>query len=55
MVEGDGSTTPFQVPYILLPDMNSHAITDSLIEENYLAIMPIAQGLTVSADGEGAG
>ena len=55
VVEGDREHYAFQVPYILLPDMNSHGITDSLIEENYLAIMPIAQGLTVSADGEGSG
>lgn len=55
VVEGDREHYAFQVPYILLPDMNSHGITDSLIEENYLAILPIAQGLTVSADGEGSG
>ena len=34
-------------PYILLPDLNSSEITDPLIEENYYAIMPVAQGLTI--------
>lgn len=37
----------FQQPYILLPDLQSSDITDPLIEENYYAILPIAQGLTV--------
>ncbi|MDO4281909.1 MAG: GldG family protein [Peptococcaceae bacterium] len=34
-------------PYILLPEMTSSDITDSLIEENYYPNMPIAQGLNV--------
>lgn len=40
----------FQAPYILLPDIANSEITDPLIEENYYAIMPIAQGLTVQED-----
>ena len=35
-------------PYVLLPDMASHAITDSLIEEHYYPNMPISLGLDVS-------
>ena len=38
---------------MLLPDMNSHAITDSLIEENYFAIMPISQGLSLGETSKG--
>lgn len=34
-------------PYILLPDLNSHEITDPLIEENYYINMPLTQGLSV--------
>ncbi len=47
VVESDREHYAFQAPYILLPDMTSHAITDSLIEENYFVLMPISQGLTV--------
>ena len=37
-------------PYVLLPDLNSDEITDSLIEEHYLSIMPLSIGLTVTGD-----
>ena len=37
-------------PYVLLPEMNSHEITDALIEENYFPILPISTGLTVTGD-----
>lgn len=47
VVESDREHYAFQAPYILLPDMTSHAITDSLIEENYFVLMPISQGLTM--------
>jgi len=47
VIEADREHYAFGVPYILLPDMASHSITDSLIEENYLPIMPISQGLTI--------
>jgi ABC-2 type transport system permease protein len=45
VVEGDRSYYSSQAPYILIPDMNSHSITDSLMEGNYYPIMPIAGGL----------
>ena len=48
VVEADRDHYAFQTPYILLPDMVSNEITDSLIEENYYAIMPISSGLTVT-------
>lgn len=47
VIESDREHYAFQQPYILLPDMVSHKITDSLIKENYFPIMPIAQGLTI--------
>ncbi len=47
VVESDREHYAFQAPYVLLPDMTSHDITDSLIEENYFVLMPISQGLTV--------
>ncbi|MEY8339397.1 GldG family protein [Lachnospiraceae bacterium 62-35] len=47
VVDTDRGHYAFQAPYVLLPDLVSSEITDPLIEENYYAIMPIAQGLTV--------
>lgn len=48
VVEGNREYYAFQSPFILLPNIESHEITDPLIEENYYAIVPIAQGMTVS-------
>lgn len=48
VVERDRNYYAFQQPYILLPEMAEHEITNPLIEENYYAIMPLAQGLTVT-------
>lgn len=48
VVEGDRSYYAFGYPYILMPDMASSDITDSLIEGKYYPIMPIAQGLDIS-------
>ena len=53
VVEEDREYYAFQAPYILLPEINSSDITDPLIEERYLAIMPIAQGMQVQ-DGSSA-
>lgn len=47
VIEGDGEFFAFDAPYILLPDMTGHQITNSLIEEKYLAIMPLSLGLTI--------
>ena len=49
VVEADRNHYAFQRPYILLPDMTSSEITDSLMEEKYYPIIPIATGLTVGA------
>lgn len=50
VVDTDRGHFAFQAPYVLLPDIASSEITDPLIEENYYAVMPIAQGLTVKED-----
>ena len=42
------------VPYLLMPELNSSAITDPLIESNYYAYLPLSVGLTVGGD-TGAG
>lgn len=54
VVDTDREHFAFQAPYILLPDIASSEITDPLIEENYYAIMPIAQGLVIQDTGTGA-
>ncbi len=40
-------------PYLLLPDLQSHSITDSLINENYYAIMSLCNGITYESAGSG--
>ena len=50
VVEGDREHYAFQMPYILMPDMASSDITDSLIDENYFPIMPLSLGLTVGSN-----
>lgn len=53
VVEGDSDHYAFGYPYILMPDMASSTITDSLIDESYHPIMPISQGLNVGTTDEG--
>lgn len=48
VVESDRSYYAFQQPYLLLPEIVSHEITDPLLEGRYYAIVPLAQGLTVT-------
>ena len=50
IVEGDREHYAFEAPYILLPDIEESEITSPLIEENYYAIVPIAQGMTTSGN-----
>lgn len=47
IVEGNREYYAFQSPVILLPYIGDSEITAPLLEENYYAIMPIAQGLKV--------
>lgn len=48
VVESDRDHYAFQQPYILLPDLQSDDITEPLIDESYYAIMPLAEGLTIT-------
>ena len=49
VVEGDREHySAFQGPAVLLPDMNSDPITESLAEENYHPVMPLSLGLTTA-------
>jgi ABC-2 type transport system permease protein len=54
IIEADRDHYISQAPYILMPDMNSHDITDSLIDDHYYPILPIAGGLTISDSTSGA-
>ena len=47
LVEGDSSYMMQGVPVYLLPDLQSHAITDPLIGSGYYVYMPLSQGITV--------
>lgn len=54
VVESDREHYGFGYPYVLLPDLNSDPVTDSLIQSHYYAILPIAQGLKVTGETENA-
>lgn len=54
VVEGNTSYYAFQSPLLLLPQIYSDEITDSLLDENYYVIMPAAQGWSI-ADDENSG
>ncbi len=47
VVEEDKNNYGFGYPYILMPNMEEHALTTPLKEERYHVILPIAQGLVV--------
>lgn len=49
VVEEDRNYYAFQTPHILLPEILESDITTPLIEENYYAIVPVAQGMRVSS------
>ncbi len=54
VIEEDTNYYMSRYPYILIPELNSHSITDSLIEDNYYVLMSLSNGLTVS-DSTGSG
>ena len=54
VIEEDSGYYAFGYPYVLMPQMTSSEITDSLIEENYYAIMPLSQGLKVDNSSDAA-
>ena len=54
VLEGDSNHYAWGAPHYLLPTLETHEITDPLIQGNYYVLLPVAQGLTVSdtlADG----
>ena len=53
VVEDDREHYAFGMPYVLMPDIASSDITDSLTEENYYVLVPIAQGMTVGTTANG--
>ena len=53
VIEGDRNYYISGYPYSLIPELVSHGITDPLIEENYYAILPLAQGLTIGSSTKG--
>lgn len=53
VIEGNRNYYAFGYPYILMPDMASSDVTDSLISENYYPILPLASGLTVGSSTKG--
>ena len=53
VVEGDNNYYAFGYPYVLVPEMASSEITDSLIDEKYYTIMPLSKGLQVGAASAG--
>lgn len=53
VVEEDRNHYAFGYPYILIPDMSSSSITDSLMEENYYPILPLSQGLQIGTTSSG--
>ncbi len=50
VIEASQSNYVWGTPYYLLPDIQSHTITDPLIENGYYVLLPIAQGLRISGD-----
>lgn len=54
VVEGDREHYGFGYPYVLLPDLNSSPVTNSLMEAHYYAILPIAQGMVVTGEPQNA-
>ena len=53
IVEGDRNMHVSRYPYYLLPDVQSHEITDPLIEGGYYVLLPLAQPIE-TVDGSGA-
>lgn len=51
VVEGDSSHYMSNYPNYLIPQIESHTITDPLIDGNYYVLMPVAQGLEITAAG----
>lgn len=46
IIEGNNQMHVNRYPYYILPDIESHEITDALIEGGYYILTPLAQGVT---------
>lgn len=53
VIEEDRNHYAFGYPYVLMPDMNSSAITEALMEENYYPILSLTQGMQIGTSAEG--
>lgn len=53
IIEGSRSNYAFGYPYMLMPDLQSHDITDPLIEDRYYPIFPLSQGMTIGSTNNG--
>lgn len=53
VIEADRNHYAYRYPYVLMPDMQSHDITDPLIEERYYPIFPLSQGMTIGTTTNG--
>lgn len=52
VVEGDGQMHLNRYPHYLLPDLESHTVTDALKEGRYYILTPMAQPLEETGDGD---
>ena len=48
-VEGDTNASIYQYPHYILPTLQSHTITDPLIQNGYQVIAPFAQGIALQS------
>lgn len=55
IVEGDGSMSLRGYAYYLLPGLNSHDITQPLIDGGYYALVPLAQPMEETGESEAQG
>lgn len=54
VIEEDRAHYAFRVPYVLMPEIDSHSITDPLISERYFPVIPIASGMIIGETHTGA-
>lgn len=48
VIESNQSNYVWGYPYCLVPELESSDVTDPLIEEKYSAVLPLAQGMTIT-------
>lgn len=55
VVEGNNNYYMGNYPNYLMPEIESHEITDPISEGNYYVLLPVAQGLRISSDADYSG